>query len=107
MNYERPNYFDPNGRFYSEDDIVATEDSFKAGDTNTYSKPHWNDIVAAEYAACREGVGIADYSSFTKMDLWSKGDEVVKSLQYLCSNDVDVSINSIIRTGMQKFTRRV
>lgn len=101
MNYERPNYFDPNGRFYSKDDIVATEDSFKAGDTNTYSKPHWNDIVAAEYAACREGVGIADYSSFTKMDLWSKGDEVVKLLQYLCSNDVDVSINSIIHTGMQ------
>lgn len=31
----------------------------------------------------------------------SKGDEVVKSLQYLCSNDVDVPIGSIIHTGIQ------
>lgn len=31
----------------------------------------------------------------------SKGREVVNSLQYLCSNDVDVPIGSIIHTGMQ------
>jgi pyruvate dehydrogenase phosphatase regulatory subunit len=29
------------------------------------------------------------------------GNEVVESLQYLCSNDVDVPIGSIIHTGMQ------
>lgn len=31
----------------------------------------------------------------------SKGNEVVESLQYLCSNDVDVPVGSIIHTGMQ------
>jgi len=31
----------------------------------------------------------------------SKGREVVDALQYLCSNDVDVPIGSIIHTGMQ------
>lgn len=33
--------------------------------------------------------------------LQSKGNEVVEALQYLCSNDVDVPIGSIIHTGMQ------
>lgn len=74
MGYERPNYFDLNGRYYSKDDVVANEDSFIAGDTKTYSKPHWFDIVASEYDACREKIGLSDYSSFTKLDLWSKGD---------------------------------
>lgn len=31
----------------------------------------------------------------------SKGKEVVDLLQYLCSNDVDVPVGSIIHTGMQ------
>lgn len=38
--------------------------------TNTFGKPPWFDYVAAEYAACRETVGLSDYSSFTKIDLW-------------------------------------
>lgn len=38
--------------------------------TNTFGKPHWIDFVAKEYEACRERVGISDYSSFTKIDLW-------------------------------------
>lgn len=31
----------------------------------------------------------------------SKGGEVVDLLQYLCSNDVDVPVGSIIHTGLQ------
>ena len=33
--------------------------------------------------------------------LQSKDTEVVDLLQYLCSNDVDVPVGSIIHTGMQ------
>ena len=33
--------------------------------------------------------------------LQSKGTEVVDSLQYLCSNDVDIPVGGIIHTGMQ------
>lgn len=33
--------------------------------------------------------------------LQSNGTEVVDFLQYLCSNDVDVPVGSIIHTGMQ------
>lgn len=36
-----------------------------------------------------------------KFFLQSNGTEVVDLLQYLCSNDVDVPVGSIIHTGMQ------
>lgn len=43
---------------------------YKIAYTNTFAKPPWFDAVAQEYAACREEVGLSDYSSFTKIDLW-------------------------------------
>lgn len=38
--------------------------------TNTYGKPPWFEFVRNEYSACREQVGLSDYSSFTKIDFW-------------------------------------
>lgn len=38
--------------------------------TNTYGKPPWFNFVRDEYEACREQVGLSDYSSFTKIDFW-------------------------------------
>ncbi|XP_013105604.2 pyruvate dehydrogenase phosphatase regulatory subunit, mitochondrial [Stomoxys calcitrans] len=96
MGYERPSYFDQKDK---RDEFGMP--SFRIAETNTFGKPPWFDIVASEYNACRERVGLADYSSFTKYDLWSKDNEVVDLLQYLCSNDVDVPVGSIIHTGMQ------
>ena len=59
----------------------------------------------------REGVTMCDYSSFAKFDIWSAGTEAVEFLQYMCSNDVDVPVGSIVHTGMHnKFggeTRRL
>lgn len=95
MGYERPNYFDKQN--LSADDVTT----FRISDTRTFAKPPWFDQVAVEYDSCRSNVGIADYSSFTKIDIWSKGREVVDCLQRLCSNDVDVPVGSIIHTGMQ------
>ncbi|XP_012143868.1 pyruvate dehydrogenase phosphatase regulatory subunit, mitochondrial isoform X2 [Megachile rotundata] len=100
MGYERPSWFELN----KDDDDLEITDAFPTGKiayTNTFSKPPWFEPVAEEYAACRETIGLSDYSSFTKIDLWSPGMEVVELLQYLCSNDVDVPVGSIIHTGMQ------
>ncbi|KAJ8922391.1 hypothetical protein NQ315_004336 [Exocentrus adspersus] len=99
MGYERPTWFDPD--YIEEQERKDWSKPFRMAYTNTFGKPPWFDCVAKEYAVCREGVGISDYSSFTKVDLWSKGTEVVDALQYICSNDVDVPIGSIIHTGMQ------
>ncbi|XP_023287737.1 pyruvate dehydrogenase phosphatase regulatory subunit, mitochondrial isoform X2 [Orussus abietinus] len=99
MGYERPSWFDPDEE-YDVDPVDGTQ-RYKIANTNTFGKPPWFDCVAEEYAACRETVGLSDYSSFTKIDLWSGGMEVVDLLQYLCSNDVDVPVGSIIHSGMQ------
>ncbi|XP_039286636.1 pyruvate dehydrogenase phosphatase regulatory subunit, mitochondrial isoform X2 [Nilaparvata lugens] len=98
MGYERPAWFDPS---FGGEKPAAGEAPYRIAHTNTFGKPDWFDFVDKEYAACREKVALLDYSSFTKIDLWSKGREVVDSLQYLCSNDVDVPVGSIIHTGMQ------
>ncbi|EZA56486.1 pyruvate dehydrogenase phosphatase regulatory subunit, mitochondrial [Ooceraea biroi] len=100
MGYERPSWFQPDDDY----DLPEFPDGFqryKIAYTNTFGKPPWFDAVAHEYAACREAIGLSDYSSFTKIDLWSNDTEVVDLLQYLCSNDVDVPVGSIIHTGMQ------
>ncbi|KZC08438.1 Pyruvate dehydrogenase phosphatase regulatory subunit, mitochondrial [Dufourea novaeangliae] len=99
MGYERPTWF----QLDDEKDLEAIDgfQRYKIAYTNTFSKPPWFEAVSSEYAACRETVGLSDYSSFTKIDLWSNNLEVVELLQYLCSNDVDVPVGSIIHTGMQ------
>ncbi|CAG2106936.1 unnamed protein product [Medioppia subpectinata] len=70
-------------------------------ETQSFGRPHWLDAVHQEYQACRERVALLDYCSFSKLELRSQGDEVVELLQYLCSNDVDINVGSIVHTGMQ------
>ncbi|XP_059055383.1 pyruvate dehydrogenase phosphatase regulatory subunit, mitochondrial isoform X3 [Achroia grisella] len=99
MGYERPTWFETIDSENNEP--ISKPLPFKIAHTKTFGKPHWFDIVQREYWACREAVGLSDYSSFTKIDIQSKDLEVVDLLQNLCSNDVDVPIGSIIHTGMQ------
>lgn len=51
-------------------DPIDESRQYKIAYTNTFGKPPWFDPVAREYAACRETIGLSDYSSFTKIDLW-------------------------------------
>lgn len=96
MGYERPCYYDKSGnQIDSQGNTV-----FRIAHTNTFGKPEWFGLVESEYRACRERIGLADYSSFTKIDLWSKGTEIVDFLQYLCSNDVDIPIGNVCHTGI-------
>ncbi|CAH1102942.1 unnamed protein product [Psylliodes chrysocephalus] len=91
MGYERPTWFDPAHIGINQDAQVWSM-PYRMAYTNTFGKPPWFDFVAKEYQACQESVGISDYSSFTKIDLWSKGNEIVDALQFVCSNDVDVPV---------------
>ncbi|XP_076045354.1 pyruvate dehydrogenase phosphatase regulatory subunit, mitochondrial [Oratosquilla oratoria] len=102
MGYERPSYFIPEeSEVYDGESDGEVEGPFRTSNTKTWTKPPWFNYVAEEYRACRETCAILDYSSFTKFDCWSKGEEVVDALQYLCSNDVDIPVGGIIHTGMQ------
>lgn len=98
MGYERPTWFETVGKHHSKGIrselnqifiIIQKNQRFETytllhlenqdGDpkprpfnvayTKTFGKPHWFDTVQREYWACRESVGLADYSSFTKIDL--------------------------------------
>lgn len=67
MGYERPTHFEPS----SEDERHPDGSRpFRIAKTNTFGKPPWFDFVANEYSYCREAIGLSDYSSFTKIELW-------------------------------------
>ncbi|KAH9634644.1 hypothetical protein HF086_000616 [Spodoptera exigua] len=65
MGYERPTWFET----LDPKDPPDKPRPFKVAYTKTFNKPHWFDTVQREYWACRERVGLADYSSFTKIDI--------------------------------------
>ena len=91
MGWERPLYFDP---FHSREDPPAQLPK------GTFGKPDFFDNVEEEYLVCREGVGIIDMSSFAKFVVAGDKYQLVKYLQNLCSNDIDIPVGGIIATGM-------
>ena len=92
MGWEIALYFDP---FHHREDPPAELPD------GSFSKPEFFDNIQEEYNACREGVGLIDMSSFAKFIVKGEEASVVKYLQNLCSNDVDIPVGGIIPTGMQ------
>ncbi|XP_071785697.1 pyruvate dehydrogenase phosphatase regulatory subunit, mitochondrial-like [Asterias amurensis] len=91
MGVERPKWF------MNADD---TDEFALETQRGTFLKPQWFDLVKAEYWACREAVSLMDMSAFTKFEIRSAGNEATMLLQYLCSNDLDCPIGSVVHTGM-------
>ncbi|KAL3289639.1 hypothetical protein HHI36_023048 [Cryptolaemus montrouzieri] len=92
MAYERALYFDS---------------TYKKGQPKpcmpqgTFYKPKFFDFMKEEYMACRESVGIIDMSSFSKIEIKGNGSDALNYLQIVCSNDVDIPLGTVVRTGMQ------
>ncbi|CAG5136045.1 unnamed protein product [Candidula unifasciata] len=91
MAYERAMYFQ----------IEETSFGKETGAMWSWSKPCWFEAVQEEYWACKERVCLMDMSSFSKIEVRSRGDEATAYLQYLCSNNIDHEIGTIVHTGMQ------
>lgn len=67
----------------------------------SYFKPKFFNFLLGEYHACTETVGIIDISSFSKIKIKSSNAaEVVNYLQNLCCSDVDIPLDTCIKTGM-------
>ncbi|RWS24504.1 pyruvate dehydrogenase phosphatase regulatory subunit-like protein [Leptotrombidium deliense] len=101
MGYERPAvYASPseNSSNFSGEQKVRRHNILQH---KTLGKPEWFEVVREEYEACRTRVAICDYSSFSKMEIFSPDESVVNFLQYLCSNDVDLDVGHIVHTGLQ------
>ncbi|KAK3885748.1 hypothetical protein Pcinc_010060 [Petrolisthes cinctipes] len=108
MGFERPIYFDTS---HKRTDPPAQMPK------GTFHKPIFLESVREEYQACREGVGVIDLSSFTKIEVTSVGldkykqfdaeetksggNQVVEFLQKLCSNDVNLPVAGVVHSGMQ------
>lgn len=99
MGYERPCYFLERQEMADNDE--GEEAPFLLSRNDTFNLPEWFHHTEREYRACRETCGLLDYSSFSKFDIYSQDESVVSWLQYLCSNDVDIPVGSIIHTGIQ------
>jgi len=87
--------------FFDRSEVEEGYDVMAPPAKPTFGMPHWFDMVKEEYRNCRQGVSLIDMSSFTKVELKSRGREVVDYLQYMCSNNVDAPNGTVIHTGMQ------
>ncbi|XP_076292715.1 pyruvate dehydrogenase phosphatase regulatory subunit, mitochondrial-like [Lasioglossum baleicum] len=92
MAYERPLYFDSTYRRGQKKPVMPP---------GSFYKPKFFDFMMEEFLACKEGVGIIDMSSFSKIKIKSSRWEVVEYLQQLCSNDANIPVGGIVHTGMQ------
>ena len=84
MGWERPNWFAGLGK---------TPEM-----TYGWGRGAWFDAVAAEHRATREGVTVADETSFGKILV--QGRDAEKALQQLCANDVALPVGRTAYTGV-------
>jgi glycine cleavage system aminomethyltransferase T/glycine/D-amino acid oxidase-like deaminating enzyme len=92
--WERPNWFTPN-----EDGArVSTRGALEALRPRGWAGEHWSPAIGAEAQATRQTAALFDESSFAKIEV--EGDGALAYLQYLCDNDVDRPVGSIVYTQM-------
>ena len=84
LGWERPNWFARPGE--------TPEDRY------TYGRQNWFEAVGGEHRAVREAAGLFDQSSFAKFLV--QGPDAAAALSFICSNDIDKPVGSLIYTQM-------
>jgi 4-methylaminobutanoate oxidase (formaldehyde-forming) len=92
--WERPNWFSPNEDGAGIKDRAALEALRPRG----WAGEHWSPAIGAEALATRRAAGLFDESSFAKIEVEGAG--ALAFLQYLCDNDIDRPVGSIVYTQM-------
>ena len=85
--WERPNWFTPY-------EAVADHGHLPSG----WERHHWSPAIGYEHLATRERAGLFDETSFSKLEL--RGPGALAALQYLCANDLDRPVGSVVYTSM-------
>jgi glycine cleavage system aminomethyltransferase T/glycine/D-amino acid oxidase-like deaminating enzyme len=85
--WERPNWFETNTP-------AGDEDLRPRG----WAGQHWSRAIGAEALATRTAAGLFDESSFSKIEVAGPG--ACAFLQWLCANDIDRPVGSIVYTQM-------
>ncbi len=92
--WERPNWFIPNEAGAGVTDRASLDALRPRG----WAGEHWSPAIGAEALATRQNAGLFDESSFAKIEIEGAG--ALAYLQYLCDNDIDKPVGSIVYTQM-------
>ncbi|MDD5466437.1 MAG: FAD-dependent oxidoreductase [Anaerolineales bacterium] len=85
--WERPNWFKPHAE-------LARHGHEPKG----WAHRNWSRAIGYEHLKTRENAGLFDESSFNKIEV--RGPGALKFLQYLCSNDVEKPVGTVVYTQM-------
>ncbi|MBI4785476.1 MAG: FAD-dependent oxidoreductase [Chloroflexi bacterium] len=103
--WERPNWFEANWKLEvgsSKLELQPTS-NFQLPTANFYqpkgwARHNWSPAIEAEHIGTRERAGLFDETSFSKFEV--RGPGALAALQYLCDNDVDKSVGSVVYSQM-------
>lgn len=85
--WERPNWFKPHAEL-----------AFHGHEPRGWAHRTWSRAIGYEHLKTRENAGLFDESSFNKIEV--RGPGATKFLQYLCANDIDKPIGTVVYTQM-------
>ena len=85
--WERVNWFDANA-----------DDGDEGLRPDGWAGQAWSPAIAAECRATAERAGLFDQSSFAKLDV--RGPDAARFLQWMCGNDVDRQVNTVVYTQL-------
>lgn len=85
--WERPNWFTPNAK-------LQTANYQPRG----WASHNYSPAIETEHLGTRERAGLFDETSFSKFEL--RGADALAALQYLCDNDIDKPVGSVVYTQM-------
>ncbi|NMC14455.1 MAG: sarcosine dehydrogenase, partial [Chloroflexi bacterium] len=85
--WERPNWFKPHAEL-----------AFHGHEPRGWAHRTWSRAIGYEHLKTRENAGLFDESSFNKIEV--RGPGATKFLQYLCANDIDKPVGTVVYTQM-------
>ncbi|SNZ19236.1 GcvT family protein [Cohaesibacter gelatinilyticus] len=86
LGWERPNWFADTARGESPKDDYS------------FGRQNWFEAVGREHKAAREAAVLFDQTSFAKFAM--KGPDATSALSWICANDIDKPVGSLIYTQM-------
>ncbi len=96
--WERPNWFESNNPLPNPPPSQTGEGRVRAYQPRGWSAKHYSPAIEAEHLGTRERAGLFDETSFSKFEVRGVGS--LAALQYLCDNDIDKPVGSVVYTQM-------
>jgi len=93
--WERPNWFE---RQTADNRQQTADGSPLFVVPKGWTRHNWSPNIGIEHIGTRERAGLFDETSFSK--IFAQGPRALETLQYLCANDIDKPIGSVIYTQM-------